>query len=97
MQCSSTKVSRGHTAEPLEVAMLGRGSMLVMAEDKSQFPTLAPQQYPALRVDWAMLVCVDSTSTALVDLQFQLDVSDVNLHCCGVTTMYASTLAIIIC
>ena len=61
--------------------MLAQGSTLVMVEDKSQFPTLAAQQYPALRVDWAMFVSVDSTYTALLDLPFQLDVSDVNLHC----------------
>lgn len=81
-------------AEPLEVAMLVQDSTLVMAEDRSQSLTLAAQQCLQLKVEAIFSVSVDSTSTALVDLQFQLDVSDVNLQrWFGITTMYASALA----
>ena len=80
-------------AEPLEVAMLVQGSTLVTPEVGSQFLTLAAQQCQPLRVEAIFRVSVDSTSTALLDLEFQLDVSDVNLQRCFGITMYASALA----
>lgn len=65
--------------QKFQESMLVQGSTLVMVEDRSQFPLLAPQQYPALRVDWGMFVCLESTSTAQLDIEFHLDVSNMNL------------------
>ena len=56
--------------------MLVQDLMLVMAEGRLRFPTLAAQRFPALNKG-AMSVYVDSISIALLDLQFQLHVSEV--------------------
>ena len=63
-------------AGPLEVAMLVQDSMLVMAEGRLRSPTLAAQQFPVLNRG-AMSVCVDSIYITLLDLEFELHVSEV--------------------